>query len=70
MVDGSKSAAKGRSGGVRVLDLFVIAAAGLFFVNIVVGTPNDDDQLLFLAAEMGGSMEAQHAFQHNPVWDQ
>ena len=44
------------TGGTRVIDLCVIAAAGLFFVNIVVGGSSEDDQMLFLAAEIGAPM--------------
>ena len=46
------------SGGSRWIDLCVIAAAGLFFVNIVVGNASEDDQMLFLAAEIGAPMLA------------
>ena len=43
--------------GNKFIDLCVIAVAGLFFVNIILGNPhNEDDQLLFLAAEVGGSV--------------
>lgn len=61
-----KRSASTKVGGTRLIDLLVIAAAGLFFVNIVVGSPrNDDDQLLFLAAEVGSPVTQVHA-SHEP----
>ena len=44
------------AGGTKLIDLCVIAAAGRFFVNIVLGTSGEDDQMLFLAAEIGAPM--------------
>ena len=44
------------AGGARLIDLCVIAAAAVFFINIVIGSPAEDDQMLFLAAEIGAPM--------------
>lgn len=54
------------TGGTRLIDLCVIAAAGLFFVNIVIGSPKEDDQMLFLAAEIGAPMIAIDGSEANP----
>lgn len=41
----------------RAIDLGVIAVAGVFFVNIVIGSEREDDEMLFLAAELGVRIE-------------